>query len=384
MEKEQLDRINELGRAMKTRPLTDAEKAEQARLRAAYLREFRRKLRGESKEQGPSMVQTTLREAASHLKLLGRTAWQGEQLLLDWSAAGFDLCFRADRLTLDCLPYMGVQPVYVLAEIDGRAHRFALDRDRTSLTVEDLGQGAHRLRFIRLSEGGEPLLLTELRLYGPTTTLLPPPPPKERKIVILGDSITAGYGNLSHGQAGEYLTREQDVSVAYSYLTAQALDADYQIVAISGQGVVRNCHGEVGARLFEFFDHRSRSTREPYDHATFTPDAVVINAGTNDAVGKVSAADFEAGVSAFLDRVRSAYPRAHIFWLYGLMGNPYDSVLRALIERRRHTDSAIHYVPIASIGPDPEEIGVHWHPTRKAHVRAADLLTAAVKEALDW
>ena len=41
MEQAKVARINELARLSKTRPLTDAEKEEQAALRAEYIRDFR-------------------------------------------------------------------------------------------------------------------------------------------------------------------------------------------------------------------------------------------------------------------------------------------------------------------------------------------------------
>ncbi len=47
MEKEKIDRINELGRLMRERELTEEEKIEQKILREEYLRDFRRALRGE-------------------------------------------------------------------------------------------------------------------------------------------------------------------------------------------------------------------------------------------------------------------------------------------------------------------------------------------------
>ena len=47
MEKNKIDRINELARLAKERELTDEEKAEQQVLRAEYLAEFRRSLRGD-------------------------------------------------------------------------------------------------------------------------------------------------------------------------------------------------------------------------------------------------------------------------------------------------------------------------------------------------
>jgi 5-formyltetrahydrofolate cyclo-ligase len=45
MEKTKIDRINELGRLMKERALTEEEKAEQAALRAEYMEEVRAALR---------------------------------------------------------------------------------------------------------------------------------------------------------------------------------------------------------------------------------------------------------------------------------------------------------------------------------------------------
>ena len=50
MEKRKIDRINELGRISKTRPLTDEEKREQAALRAEYLDEVRAQLRGKKED----------------------------------------------------------------------------------------------------------------------------------------------------------------------------------------------------------------------------------------------------------------------------------------------------------------------------------------------
>ena len=47
MKQKRLDRINELARKQKTIGLTDAEKAEQKKLREEYLADFRKNLRGQ-------------------------------------------------------------------------------------------------------------------------------------------------------------------------------------------------------------------------------------------------------------------------------------------------------------------------------------------------
>lgn len=51
MEKSKIDRINELARISKTRPLAEAEKAEQKALRDEYIAEFRAGLRGIKEEK---------------------------------------------------------------------------------------------------------------------------------------------------------------------------------------------------------------------------------------------------------------------------------------------------------------------------------------------
>ena len=47
LEKQKMDRINELARASKARALDEAEKAEQAALRAEYLERFRERFRAQ-------------------------------------------------------------------------------------------------------------------------------------------------------------------------------------------------------------------------------------------------------------------------------------------------------------------------------------------------
>lgn len=51
MEKNKIDRINELARIAKNRPLTEAEQKEQKGLRDEYIAEFRSGLRGPKEEK---------------------------------------------------------------------------------------------------------------------------------------------------------------------------------------------------------------------------------------------------------------------------------------------------------------------------------------------
>ncbi|NEQ55703.1 MAG: hypothetical protein F6K11_37290 [Leptolyngbya sp. SIO3F4] len=67
-------------------------------------------------------------------------------------------------------------------------------------------------------------------------------PEHERKIVFIGDSFTAGYGNLATSQTSfpDSMTRHEDTSQTYAAYAANDLNADYQIIATSGTGIFRN------------------------------------------------------------------------------------------------------------------------------------------------
>ena len=65
--------------------------------------------------------------------------------------------------------------------------------------------------------------------------------PTEQKahfVEFIGDSITCGYGMDDEVAEHHFVTGTEDATRAYAYCTAQALDADYSLVSISGYGII--------------------------------------------------------------------------------------------------------------------------------------------------
>ena len=88
----------------------------------------------------------------------------------------------------------------------------------------------------------------------PATSAVSSPPPvggswpagrAHRQIEFIGDSFTVGYGNLSTRATARQrrLARNTDADLGFGALTARRLNADYQINAYSGLGMVRNYNG---------------------------------------------------------------------------------------------------------------------------------------------
>lgn len=312
-------------------------------------------------------------------KQMGRISCTEDGILCDWSAAGFSINVRANGAVLDFAPYHADQPVYIAVTVDGAKQVHALS-DCICRVVVPMTDGVHTVTVQRLSEGASPLYCRALRLSTSfdceAPALLPPPQNKSRRIVFFGDSITCGYGNAAE-ETSPYLTSEQDPTEAYAYRCAELMEADAELVSISGQGIVRDCGGNIGVPIPTFFGWQSRHLRTPHTFAD-EADFVVINAGTNDNGGGVKDEEFHDGAKAFLADLRASYPRAKIVWYYGLMGQRYDAVLRALEEELSDTASAFTYLPVRPISRPAGEIGAVWHPSVEGDARGAVELAAAL------
>ena len=66
------------------------------------------------------------------------------------------------------------------------------------------------------------------------------PPTTDRKILFIGDSITAGFGVRGNTKDCQYSPASNAPRKSYAWLAADSLKAEPHLVAISGRGVVYN------------------------------------------------------------------------------------------------------------------------------------------------
>ena len=118
--------------------------------------------------------------------------------------------------------------------------------------------------------------------------ILAKPAARARQIEFIGDSLTAGYGNLSdHPRLlGERrVNRTTNTDLSFGALTAKALNADYQINAFSGRGMVRNYNGgEPGTSYRTYYDRALLHVDGDVwqNPGTWRPQLVVVGLGIND------------------------------------------------------------------------------------------------------
>ena len=316
-------------------------------------------------------------ETSAHLKPLGRTTLTEKGISLGWSGAGVELRLSARRVALHFADYTAEAKAFLGVYVNNSKQIHCISGVSPIVMLED-AQGIESLRILRLSEGDMPICLTDIVLYGEDEpALLPPPEPKKRKMLFIGDSITCGYGTDSTSLDTEFYTWEEDVTHAYAYLTAAHYDADYQIVSISGMGIVKSCRGQKEREFPDFYCLANRSGAPDLDQSGFVPDVLVVNGGTNDSA-TVPPEEFTPGVEAFLDTLRQKYPKAEIVWIYGAMGDKYSQVMFPLFEKRAQTDKKISFCLASSIYPTPDYVGVKGHPNCLGQKQLANELIAHI------
>jgi lysophospholipase L1-like esterase len=254
-----------------------------------------------------------------------------------------------------------------------------------------LPAGEHVLELYRRTEAS----------YGPTQFIgvdfgapeappgqLLPPPPVTRRIELIGDSISAGYGNegadttctLTPGTENHYMT--------YGAISARALAAELVTVAWSGKGVVYN-YGETDRAnpMPALYDRTLPADASSVWDFSFVPDAVVINLGTNDfSTNDDPPADvFVPAYVSLLQRVRMHYPEAFILSTVGNLLYGQD-----LIDARTQIAAAVadfqaqggSRVAVWEMNVPNDAPGCDYHPSIATHQRMAEGLTAQLRTVL--
>ena len=176
-----------------------------------------------------------------------------------------------------------------------------------------------------------------------------PMEPRRRRIEFFGDSITAGFCNLctfaSSGQTGALL---ESYSHSWANIVCDGFAADCHTTAWSGYGIVENCCG--GTTTLPMIWQRSLATlsNSSWDFASWAPDVVVLNVGTNDRLGQrtENIARFNATLLNIVERASANYGRSTAFMLAcGPMDEHYcASVGGSSIKRRARTSRLASWI----------------------------------------
>ena len=180
-------------------------------------------------------------------------------------------------------------------------------------------------------------------------------------VEFIGDSITVGQPNANRPFS------------AYPWLAAEGLGAAHTQVAQGGACLVsQDCYG-----MMDWFRRSSGyATTDDWNFATYQATAVVINLGTNDVGHGVSTTTFQANYITMLERVRQAYPNAHIFAMATFRGRYVPETRNAVAAVG---DSRVHFVDTTGwIGT--ADLVDSVHPNDAGHAKIAQRLAPVLDQ----
>lgn len=221
-------------------------------------------------------------------------------------------------------------------------------------------------------------------------------------IEFIGDSITCGYGVDEECPTARFQTRTENVLHSYAYQTAEALHADYSMVAYSGYGILSGFSADGSQNKRELLppwyetvgysktvlEHGRKMQESRWDFAV-RPDLIVVNLGTNDAsYTKEDAqkqAAFSAAYLAFLRQVTAHNPNVPILCILGVMGDVlWDAVCHAVdafrIEFGADAIAVLHLENQSAA----DGFAVDWHPSAATHRKTAEKLTGTIRKWMHW
>lgn len=321
----------------------------------------------------------------------GRTYKKGSVQWFNWSGSGFSIRFRGSSVAAEF--YSNAPDVknfaYLKVYVDGVEQKDILLKEECQIVMLAEGLDATQQHTIEVRKRTNARSSTAGigRLVLMDGTILEPEKPKERLIEFIGDSLTVGYMASKDGKsASAWSTTTEDVTGTYCPQVAQAFGAEYQVVAISGRGVVRNNGGDTNVLfpdIYREIDYYN-NPGTPYDFA-LQPDVIVINLGTNDesdANKALPAEEFRQGLYSFLKEVRQYNPDAQILYTYGLVRVGLSSSIEEVIHQLQNEgDEKIHYLQLTQC--ESWELNLN-HTVSTAYTSRGDAIIGKIREITGW
>lgn len=270
-----------------------------------------------------------------------------------------------------------------------------------------LGPGTHTIRVVKRTESLCGTATFKGFAVEAGAGLSPVAGPPERRIEFIGDSITCGYGDLvstDHPELCPFTNANEDCSIAWGALTAEALGARFVATAYSGRGVFRNYdateRGTLPELYRDIFPDRPGAAR--WDPSRYVPDVIVVNLGTNDYNSLLMRDDMSAerfdklladAYRSFVVELRRLYPAAKIVCAVGPMlsddspaGKDAWTRIQAavsglVVSLQKGGDAAVYYLALA---PQSGPYGEDWHPSAATQARAADTAIGFIRSVTGW
>ncbi len=347
----------------------------------------------------PPPVQVAPSDA--RIRYTGRFEHTAGAVRFGWPASAIELAFRGSslRARLQDVPVEDQtrDTDWISVVIDGgQPKTFALAEGLHLYPLaRGLGPGTHRAAIYKRTEGQVGVIALRGFVLDPGASLRPPPTAPSRRIELVGDSVTAGYGDEGSAPSCQFSPRTENSLRSFGVYAARELGAAAVMIAWSGKGVTRNYDPRDALPLPAVYPRvLPEEPRLQPDAEAVPADVVVLNLGTNDFfAGVPDAQRFVSSYLAFVARLRARHPHALLVLVLGPMladdfpqPQARSTLRRWLLEvqaqRRALGDTQ---TALLQLYVDPAEgFGCDFHPNVSTHARLGHELAALIRAELGW
>ncbi|OOM77541.1 endoglucanase E precursor [Clostridium puniceum] len=357
-----------------------------------------------------------------NLKVHGRTTECLSPLTLFWTGSGIELNAKGSELWIEVESDYDIYEPWISIVINSvPVSRQMLTGGKQWLCVfrgmnESVVKNIRVVRDVQaMSE--DPSTLMQIHAVKFDGQFLPIEE-KPYKIEFIGDSITSGEGAIGAKQEEDWISMWFSGVNNYTAMTSEAMNAEHRIISQSGWGVLTSWDNNPNSNIPEYYEkicglltgkkNKALGAFKENNFESWQPDIVVVNLGTNDAGafyspewkdeknGKIykqrlnedgtfneeDLNSFEESVLNFLVKIRRYNKKAHIVWIYGMLGIPMmPAIYRAVdkyIKKTGDIKTSVFQLPNTT----EETVGARSHPGILSHERAAKSLTEYLKEIL--
>lgn len=358
----------------------------------------------ENEESHNMNTETAYKATAENVKLLGRTYYETDRLYCALSGTGIEFKFTGTKCS-----------IAVAGDSNSENSGMADNHARVGIyvngkrVIDDMVDNKEEVYEVFQSDAAQDVTVTLVKLsespmstiavtdINATGTPIMPTSDKEKLIEFIGDSITCGYGADDPDKNHHFSTKTEDVTKAFAYKTAQALEADYSMVSFSGYGIISGySDGEkkvTEQALPQYYTKLGYSwtangsfkpSEVDWDFSKRQPDIIVINLGTNDDSYtkdiKERQEEYSTAYTEFLKTVRSKNPNAKIVCAFGIMGDRlFDSVQLAVDNYISETGDSNVSTLRFDVQQSADGYSADWHPSVTTHDKAAKKLADYLK-----
>lgn len=262
---------------------------------------------------------------------------------------------------------------------------------QTIILADKLSKGEHELTLQKCTEGE----------YGCTTIhavvvdkkgTLTAVEPKQRLIEAYGDSYTCGYGTEGLCANERFKLETENCYKAYICIIARYFDADYRLIAHSGNGMVRNWGDQkqqsdicMSTRYTQTYDQFATT---PFDYNQRRPDIVTINLGTNDfsPTAIPEARNYVEAYIKMIETINSHYDNVPILCITPHSSTEYlCAAIQLLKERTANRYPNVHFAnPMNNIINEDVDLGSDWHPNFQGQTKIAMTLIPQISKIMHW